>query len=287
MKLSNSLSVFVARRRWLKRFILKNYPASIPSTAWHNLFNKYKFYFDPRDMRGPSFHLAYDLEKGFENYEWQSKQEILKNLPSEGVFYDIGANIGLFTTYIAQKRPDVTVHSFEPEKLAFECLQKNIEPFSDQKISIHNKAIGTKTNQKKLFKSSSNDGAHTLIEGNSENDSEFQIVEVINLDEQIEKSNLPLPDVIKIDVEGFELDVIKGLKQTIVKSKPFMLIECSNKDLSEKGEFWQALYSFKENGIYASEVGKDTKLNLNMLSELASKNFEKKLSLNNYIFNFQ
>ena len=118
----NFINVFCSRRRWLKRIFMPLLDDS--AVIKLNDFNL-DICFNPKDLTGPSFHLAYDLDKGFKNYEEIDKKEILNNLPSSGVFVDIGANIGLFSLFIAKQRADITSYAFEPEPLNFKNLEKS------------------------------------------------------------------------------------------------------------------------------------------------------------------
>ena len=288
MLFSKSTSVFISRRRWLKR-ILKNY---LPELTSYRLFNEFDFYFDPKDMSGPSFHLAYDLEKGFQNYEKKSKDELLNIIPVDGTLYDIGANIGMFTVYIAMKREDVSIIGFEPEELAYKCLSLTLNSLGRKNISVFNKGVGSSFEDKKLYKSSINDGGHSFHEDHSKNElngeiRDFKIASIINLDEFVQSKNLSMPDAIKIDVEGFELEVLKGSINTIRQNRPAMLIECSNTDLSSKGSLWQFFSILEEDGLFMREVGRDDKISLDELSLVAKRELQNGHKLSNYFFQFK
>ncbi len=271
---------FISRRRWLKK-IFKNF---LPDECSHKLYGKHEFYYDPRDLRGPSFHFAYDLEEGFENYEKESKLELLEHIPQEGVFYDIGANIGLFSYFIALKRPKAKFFCFEPEPVVFNCLKKSFSHLDASQVKIFNSAVGTVEESRKLFKSDINDGGHTLVKEliGDEERADQRVVEVINLDQRFQKGELPAPDAIKIDVEGFELEVLKGISTMVRTARPSLLIECSNGDLADKGAFFELLKTFE--GIKAKIPGKEGFLNLEELSAYAKSRAN--VPLENYLFVF-
>ena len=271
---------FISRRRWLKK-IFKNF---LPDECSHKLYGKHEFYYDPRDLRGPSFHFAYDLEEGFENYEKESKLELLEHIPQEGVFYDIGPNIGLFSYFFALKRPKAKFFCFEPEPVVFNCLKKSFSHLDAPKVKIFNSAVGTVEESRKLFKSDINDGGHTLVKEliGDEERADQRVVEVINLDQRFQKGELPAPDAIKIDVEGFELEVLKGISTMVRTAKPSMLIECSNSDLAEKAAFFELLKTFE--GMKAKIPGKEGLLSLEELSAYA--NSRANVPLENYLFLF-
>ena len=101
-------------------------------------------------MRGPSFHFAYGLEKGFNNYEETAKNKLLSFLPEKGVFYDIGANIGMYSVYFVLHKPDLQLYSFEPETEAFLCLESSLSK-TGSNIHVYKKAIGEITEKKKIL----------------------------------------------------------------------------------------------------------------------------------------
>ena len=286
IRIPNFLSVLISRRRWSKRLFGKLLP-SISSQKI--LGDNVRFFFDPRDMRGPSFHFAYDLENGFNNYEFDSKEHLVKSIPDGGVFFDIGANIGLFSIYIANKRSDVSFYCFEPETHAHQCLSETSKTLRNTKINIFNYAVGELESTLPLFKSSKNDGGHSLVhdwsEKNVEKDSDY--VEVINLDNFIEKENIPAPDVVKIDVEGYELNVLKGMINIIKKFKPVLLIETNNEDVVRELDFWQYITTLPDMKVYFSIPGKDEHLPINELKKEAAGNIRKNKKLSNYIYYFK
>ncbi len=285
MKMNNELSVFIARRRWLKRLTTP----LLPPIANKMIFKKMNFHFDPRDMKGPSFHFAYDLERGFNNYEEESKNELLNLIPSNGIFVDIGANIGMFSVYFALKREDISLFCFEPEKSAFACLSKNMQQFSNDRVHLFHHALGNRSEEKELFRSQNNDGGHSLIldqQGLSDR-GQGDVVSVKVFDDLVEDGTImSLPDAIKVDVEGFELNVLKGMKKTIQLKKPIILIECDNKDLSQKGPFYQFFESLADEGLEVKRPGRSEILNLSQLSTIACDELERGRPLSNYFFLF-
>ena len=275
----NSLSVLCARRRWLKRLSL----GVLPSIAHSNIFKKINFHFDPRDMRGPSFHFGYDLEKGFLNYEQVGKNELLDLVPKGGNFLDVGANIGMFSVYFALKRKDIQLYCFEPDSTVYRCLSKNMEQFEDDRIKIFNCGLGEKSEDKSLYKSELNDGGHSFIAENDHQESE--VVQVRVFDEMVESGEVEIPDVIKIDVEGFEYQVLKGMVKSIQKRRPTLYIESDNCDFKDKGPLWKLLSSFE--GLYARRAGSQKKMNMQELSEFAHNEVQNNILVSNYFFQHQ
>jgi len=283
MKLKKELVIYISRRRWLKRLLIN----FLPPKVCYSLYNQLDFYYDPRDMRGPSFHFAYDLEKGFHNYELESKKKLLSLIPKEGIFYDIGANIGMYSVYMALKKSNLTIYCFEPEPIAFDCLKSTFDSVKNDRVTLFNKAVGSCEEVRSIYKSSTNDGGHTLIKNRNADFVKDSDVSVINIDQLVQDKRIKPPHAIKIDVEGFELEVLKGMEKTIIESKPHMLIECNNNDLMEKKGIWTFLSNLSKEGLVVSLPDDQANFPIDQLSSLAKNALKKNNDLSNYIFSFR
>lgn len=140
-------------------------------------------------------------------------------------FVDIGANIGQHSMYAASiigKKG--AVYSFEPIHHIYEQLlsSSKINNF-DSIIHANNFAIGEKDETQTLFTSNENIGGSSLV--NKENIGNKIEVKIKNGDSIL--IQIPKIDMIKIDVEGYEYEVLSSIKQSLIKSKPKMLIEFS------------------------------------------------------------
>ncbi len=128
---------------------------------------------------------------------------------------DIGSNAGYYSNTLLKisKR----VFSFEPIK--YHCInQKKI--FKNKNIIVYNFGLGNKKGKKKLFIPKNNDPEASFINSNTEFDSIF-----VNLERGDYFFKSKKVDFIKIDVEGYELDVLKGLSYQFSNFKPLLLIE--------------------------------------------------------------
>lgn len=136
-------------------------------------------------------------------------------------FIDIGSNIGNHTLYFFNECQALSSYNFEPVKDTFNILKKNIELNNlSNKARLYNIALGCKKGSASLvYYDKSNIGMAQLT--NDENGT-FQILPLDDVDVQ---DNIKL---IKIDVEGFELQVIQGMINTIKKYKPYIMIEIRN-----------------------------------------------------------
>ena len=140
-------------------------------------------------------------------------------------FYDIGANTGyygIFAVYLGKGKIDCV--SFEPLKEHADCIRSSaflnrIEPF----MKIYEMALGSReaTVEMKVF------GSGSSITENFLPDAAYptRTVTVTTLDAIIKKDSLPNPTFVKIDVEGYEYEVLKGAIFTLTQTKPVFFIE--------------------------------------------------------------
>ncbi len=139
-------------------------------------------------------------------------------------FIDIGANIGQHSIYAARIVDEHgSVHSFEP----IPHLAKQIEKSSSLNqlssiVRVHNCALGKKETKEELYVSKNIDGSSLV---NDDDTQEKIIVHVKAGDNEL--THLEAINLIKIDVEGYEYEVLLGIEKTLTKHKPDILIEFS------------------------------------------------------------
>ena len=133
-------------------------------------------------------------------------------------FIDVGSNIGNHSLYLFNECHASSSYNFEPIKDTFEILIKNISLNKlSNKAHLYNVALGSQNGKASLsYYDPRNIGMAQIINDNNGN---FQVIALDNLDIQ---DNIKF---VKIDVEGFELNVIQGMKETIKKYRPYIMIE--------------------------------------------------------------
>jgi len=141
-----------------------------------------------------------------------------------GAAVDIGANIGNHTAFFANLFDQV--YAFEPHPALFKILQGNLIWNSIKNTICFNLALGREAkssyiNQKKNFNSG------TFMLGSSDINSHE--VEITTADE-IFLNHEQVIVFVKIDVEGFEKDVLQGMKQTIKRHQPIIWFEAENRE---------------------------------------------------------
>jgi len=172
----------------------------------------------------------YAKQMYFDCYEIAMVEMMRKILKPGDTFIDVGANIGYLSAIgTSLVRQEGQVHSFEPVPQSFQRLKKLAEMNLDYKIILNNCALGEKSGITKMdFAKPPHSGGSTLIP-NFLTDIPKEIITVptIRLDDYIRKNNLKKIALIKIDVEGFEFPVLKGLQNYFekVNRKPIIICE--------------------------------------------------------------
>ena len=182
---------------------------------------------------------------------------VKSNVKKNDIVVDVGANIGYYTLLMA--KIGAIVNSYEPALNNFKLLQKNVQQNNfSQNITLHNKAVSNFIGTSKLYLQKNNTGGHQLGFDPFQTDNSIEV--------PVTKINLDKIDFAKIDVEGSELNVLKGMK--VLPKK--LLIEFSPQKLQNIGtkldDFFKFIekFSVKEvskNGLIEADFDKLRKIN--------------------------
>lgn len=150
---------------------------------------------------------------------------ISKYLQSGMTYIDIGANIGQHSMYAASiVGKHGKVYAYEPIPKVYEQLKSSSKANEyDNIIHAHNYALGEKESTE-LLNISKDIGGSSLVNQNNDAEEKIQVV-IKKGDDQL--LTLYSVDMIKIDVEGYELEVLLGIKDTLLKHHPVLLLEYS------------------------------------------------------------
>lgn len=149
---------------------------------------------------------------------------------SAPVVFDIGANIGTFTSWMAKAFPRGKVYSFEPQRAIFQMLSGNIAINNLYNVYTYNMGLG-RENTKVEFEEPNyfqeNDFGTFSLVGDiiTDKTTDKIVVQINTLDWFMEYYNIPKVHLLKIDVEGMDLDVLVGATKTLKKHFPIIFIE--------------------------------------------------------------
>jgi len=152
------------------------------------------------------------------------------------VFLDIGANIGLFTIVAARRvGPTGHIYAFEPSLRESNYLRRNLELNHLTNVTIVNCAVDEKSGTAQ-FAIAIDGGTNSLMKNEhpQQQVESWQSVQVITLDEFIAANNIKRIDLVKIDVEGGEVGVLRGAATLLNSDHPPMVL-CEFCDLTAAG----------------------------------------------------
>ena len=154
------------------------------------------------------------------------------------VALDIGANIGTHTIYLSDYFGKV--HAFEPQTSVYKLLDSNIKLNKCTNIHAHNFGLGSSNTfahmEKYDLTKPNNQGAIGIDKTGLSGGEKIQV-------RVLDELGITNIGFIKIDVEGYELDVLKGGINTIKRSKPVIIIELNHKTKDTRDEIVKILKS--------------------------------------------
>lgn len=149
------------------------------------------------------------------------------------VVYDIGAHIGYTCLLFAQSLVGTgAVHAFEILPSTVEFLKKTVEVNEFNNIIVHNVGLGLSTQTVQLAIGPT---AMADIYSTPRENERTELCRIAPLDLYVKENKLPPPSFVKIDIEGAEIDCLKGGYELICKYKPNMLIEFHELCLLKEG----------------------------------------------------
>jgi len=131
-----------------------------------------------------------------------------------GVIYDVGANVGTFSVLARSVVPAARIHAFEP--LPEHQAQFRQTFPGNAEAQLHPIALGSENRSGTLHVASYSDASSMLPPGKSHQSSDHlrevstSSVEVFRLDDYREANQLPWPDLIKLDIQGYEVEALRG-----------------------------------------------------------------------------
>jgi FkbM family methyltransferase len=200
-----------------------------------------------------------DLKQGIDfaiylqgGFEPRTLREYARLVSTGDTVLDIGANIGAHTLPLAQLvGTNGRIAAFEPTDYAFAKLQRNLElnPLLQSRIIAVQALLVAKAEQLKpagipsswsLEAPRTGESIHPVHKGTYNS---LNKAAAIQLDQWVEEMKLDRLDFIKIDVDGFEVDVLEGAQQTLQRYRPRIMMEFAPYVFAERGRSFAELIS--------------------------------------------
>jgi FkbM family methyltransferase len=141
------------------------------------------------------------------------------------VVLDVGANIGFTASMFANEAPQGKIYCFEPSPKVYSQLQDNISLNAFSNCETYQLGVGKKLGSLGFFDDPNSASASHIVQLESPLNIPNQLIEITTIDHFAEIHGLDRLDLIKIDVEGFELDVLLGAATSLERFKPKVYLE--------------------------------------------------------------
>ncbi|MGE3386449.1 MAG: FkbM family methyltransferase [Bdellovibrionales bacterium] len=180
------------------------------------------------------------ISPAFERPDMERLLKLLYDYQQSGpvTFLDVGANIGRFTITVGKTLPQVNVWAFEPDPENFKVLLSNyrLNNLTLPQVQLFSVALGEKVEQLDLYGSKIRGGDHTFKP--SANLQKVATVLVKPLEQWLKTLSPDTAVVLKLDVEGFEIEVLKGIGSLRGRFRSFdLMIE----DITQRDKIYEFL----------------------------------------------
>lgn len=215
-----------------------------------------------------AFPLYRALYFGYKKKQNARELEIIYRMLCPGsVVLDIGANIGFYTRFLAERTgPHGKVYGFEPDKTNFRHLANETKHLRN--VEVFQKAIASEPGKVSLYQSDLLNVDHRTYK--PEKYSASYVVEKTSVDSFVDVK-FPV-DFIKMDIQGFEMEALKGMTHTLERNTGILLFtEVWNYGLKQAGSSGVELFDFLSSrnfNIYSIDKEKPEKVNRKMAEEL-------------------
>jgi FkbM family methyltransferase len=179
---------------------------------------------------------------GFQVGDRAALQALKRNLQSDAVVFDIGANIGTFSLALSRwVAPGGAVHAFEPVPSAYSRLQDNVARNGLTNVHLNQLALSDERGTAAIFVPEQtysgaiyNPGMSTMFAADTPGFRKEEI-ETSTIDDYVAAHDVKRIDAMKLDIEGAELRALKGGVAAIERFRPVLVMEVNAKALSRAG----------------------------------------------------
>jgi len=170
--------------------------------------------------------LRFDARRGSGGYllgttEPEEQAALARFLKEGDVFYDLGANIGFFAVVAARRvGPSGRVYAFEPNPECSSQVRRNADLNGFSQVEVIEAAVSSKSGRALLRLGETN--LSSAIAHASETGIDVALTSV---DDFVREKSARPPNLVMIDVEGAEIEVLRGMRETIARHRPVIMCE--------------------------------------------------------------
>lgn len=188
-------------------------------------------------------------------YEENEREFVYKFLKNGMTFFDVGANQGIYTLLAGkQVGTNGRVFSFEPVPSQLKKLKRNLKINRIYNTITESLAVGAENGKANMYVCLDGDEALSSLRKPTEDvKSKKSVIQVpvITIDEYVKKNKISNIDFVKIDVEGGELNVLKGMVETLKTIRPIFMCEVQDKRTAQWGYSASEICDFLESRDYS------------------------------------
>lgn len=207
----------------------------LDSTHGHFIINRHCFFQAEHMLKTGETHIEDELQKIL---------AISQFLENDCVVVDAGANIGLVSIPMAQAiaNKNGVVHAFEPQRMLAYGLSGSVALNDLSNVFVHHKALGSRNETLLLempdYSKVQDFGLYSIPEATQQANEKVTMTTIDDLE-------LPSLDFLKIDVEGMEIEVLKGAQTMLKQYQPWCWVEYWKLDVEDiKQQFAGLDYEF-------------------------------------------
>jgi len=184
----------------------------------------YLYKFNLKMLILPKHHWTQYLQGTYEPETFKKIKEIFKNKQIKS-FWDVGANVGMYSVFIA-KRYSCYINAFEPSKKYHSFLKLNTTFF--KKVKAHNFGIGSINKKEKIILTDEPGSNYIARNKFDEKTKTSEICEIRTIKKL---SKIKTPNLVKIDVEGFEFEILNHSIDFFKQNKTILILEIDEENL--------------------------------------------------------
>lgn len=173
---------------------------------------------------------------------------------------DIGANYGTYSFFFSKIYPKSKIIAFEPASSSYGILRRIVRRFNLKNVISVKRGLGDKEEKKEIILPKNYTIIAYVADKNTKKnkDDKSEDIEITTLDSFVKRNKISGIDLIKCDIEGFELSAFQGSKNVLKKFKPLVFVEIEQRHTEKYGINSQDLIKFfKKLGYKSYSVRKD------------------------------
>lgn len=187
--------------------------------------------------------------KRFLSFEPEFLEQFKGSVANSRVVYDIGGYIGLYSLAAVCCNPQAAVYCFEPQLVNYHSITRNAAANDYCSIHVYQTALGDMEVEVPFARSGQTGRIAT-----SEASGDTENTPLTTLDRLVQQEKIPPPDTMKIDVEGYEAHVLRGMQSILQQNKPVVLVEIHPNFLREFGERADGVDDFMAGFGYEKQI---------------------------------